>query len=593
MGAMQGCPDGKMVYVAGSWIVVSHKDDPTSQTYLRGHNQPIMSLAVSPSGRFAASGESGKDSDVIVWDLHSLSLLYRLSEHDHGVHHVSFSHDEKLLLSVSGVQDDGGKLIVWDVSSGMIVAQTRKSKHYVSTPAQRVHHTLQRIHNTALLMPDSTTRAAVWTSRINQDGSYGFITAGHNFESQARGPQFWTLNPYNGELDHVKGETRKVKRSYTCLCWSPREDLLLAGTETGDVAVFYNTRLQEIIPTCRGAVMNIVGPMANGVFVAGGYDGSIVPFSPNVSLPYASGDLLTPGVPDVRRMPSAAEIMGGVSSMTYIQDTDEVLIGSTCCLTYKMNMGDFSLGVLRENHMGPVTQVCFNPNADDLFATSSEDKSVILWSLNDYTVHFKSTHSDAGICWCVAMSDQYVLSGWQDGDVRAFTIPTGELAWSIHNVHAGGVRQICVSYGQNFFATGGEKGDVRFWDMGTKSLISMCVEHKSPVTGLEMFDGDEACLSSSKDGSFAVWDVRRGSRLSAHRTSMGAVNGVALARDQLQVVTTGRDKQLTFWDLRETHPVQRVQEAHVGEGTCVCISQDGAIVASGGADQVCKFVIVT
>lgn len=38
---------------------------------------------------------------------------------------------------------------------------------------------------------------------------------------------------------------------------------------------------------------------------------------------------------------------------------------------------------------------------------------------------------------------------------------------------------------------------------------------------------------------------------------------------------------------------QRVQEAHVGEGTCVCISQDGAIVASGGADQVCKFAIVT
>ena len=55
---------------------------------------------------------------------------------------------------------------------------------------------------------------------------------------------------------------------------------------------------------------------------------------------------------------------------------------------------------------------------------------------------------------------------------------------------------------------------------------------------------------------------------------------------QVQVVTTGADQQLTFWDLRETHPVQQIPEAHVGEGTCVCISPDGALVASGGSDQV-------
>jgi len=33
--------------------------------------------AVQPSGKLAVSGESGKDSDVIVWDLSTQKIIYR------------------------------------------------------------------------------------------------------------------------------------------------------------------------------------------------------------------------------------------------------------------------------------------------------------------------------------------------------------------------------------------------------------------------------------------------------------------------------------------------------------------------------------
>jgi hypothetical protein len=31
---------------------------------------------------------------------------------------------------------------------------------------------------------------------LTDDGLYSFVTAGKNFETQARGPEFWTLDPY-------------------------------------------------------------------------------------------------------------------------------------------------------------------------------------------------------------------------------------------------------------------------------------------------------------------------------------------------------------------------------------------------------------
>lgn len=36
---------------------------------------------------------------------------------------------------------------------------------------------------------------------------------------------------------------------------------------------------------------------------------------------------------------------------------------------------------------------------------------------------------------------------------------------------------------------------------------------------------------------------------------MGGINAVALSRDETTVLTVGQEKRITFWDLREHHPV--------------------------------------
>lgn len=75
-------PDGhSMIYPLGSTIVLRDKKDPKAQEFLQGHTNSISCLALSPSGRYLASGQityMGFTADIIIWDVEARQLLHRL-----------------------------------------------------------------------------------------------------------------------------------------------------------------------------------------------------------------------------------------------------------------------------------------------------------------------------------------------------------------------------------------------------------------------------------------------------------------------------------------------------------------------------------
>jgi hypothetical protein len=162
--------------------------------------------------RFAASGQFGLNSDCVVWDFEGRRLLYRLSEHDHGVVSVAFSHDEKLLATVGHEQDN--KILVWDMSNGYIVS--------VSSPA----------------MPSPCT-CVCWGGmtrdiKRRDTNSYQLATCGNKQIA------LWSLDPYQGEMvgEKVVAEGRGSQvRQYTTLGFSEDRETLYAGTTSGDFVV--------------------------------------------------------------------------------------------------------------------------------------------------------------------------------------------------------------------------------------------------------------------------------------------------------------------------------------------------------------------
>ena len=219
----------------------------------------ITSISVSPSGRFIASGQRGDNADVIVWDFEEKRLLYRMQSHDHGIACVSFSHDEKLLLSVGVTADN--RLFVWDMATGLLNAQ-----------AQGVQNSDQQ-----------DTMCAVWGGffkdiKRRDTSNYMFATGGKKML------RLWALDPMTGSWP-VMGEPLTAHghiRDYTCLRFSEDRNWLYAGSTSGDMTSFQiKSRSLAMCKQCtQGGVESMLllpgppGTESTTVFVGGG-DGSI------------------------------------------------------------------------------------------------------------------------------------------------------------------------------------------------------------------------------------------------------------------------------------------------------------------------------
>ena len=54
-------PDGvHFLYISGGCVVISNLNDPHDQSFLRGHDDLITTLAISPNGKHLATGNFQK-----------------------------------------------------------------------------------------------------------------------------------------------------------------------------------------------------------------------------------------------------------------------------------------------------------------------------------------------------------------------------------------------------------------------------------------------------------------------------------------------------------------------------------------------------
>ena len=94
----------------------SEKNGPTTAkpelVLQTGHTKPVNAIAISPDGRWLASGS--EDNTTKIWDLATGSVLRTLTGHTKRVYTVAISPDGRWLAS--GSEDDTVKL--WDVNTG-------------------------------------------------------------------------------------------------------------------------------------------------------------------------------------------------------------------------------------------------------------------------------------------------------------------------------------------------------------------------------------------------------------------------------------------------------------------------------------------
>lgn len=449
-------PNGQeVIYVAGGCVVIASLSDPHQQTFLRGHTEPICCLDVSPDGRLAVSGQRGRIADVIVWDLEQRRELYRLQEHDAhlegGIALVAFADDSRFLLTVGMLPEDN-KMMVWDMRTGHIVASYER---------------------------DTPMTCAAWGGRVKDVKRRPtmhpqLVTAGTD------GLKYWDLDPMNG-LTWEPVLTSTQKRVYTCVAFSPAEDLMFAGTLTGDFCVLNVPRrlssgelervnLRLTVMVCSGGIHSL---RTDGrQLLVGGGDGSITAYDCDYD--------------DGFKPQKVTERLEGLVTSISVRSGRAVFGTSQGCIYEQpLQPSGSSHGgpptPVSRAHCARVVGVAYAPGDSVRFATVADDLTMRIWNASDYSVEVQALTRDAGLPLCIAFSGTAVFVGWEDGKIRAYDADDGAHIWAIDECHRGGVSCLVLSHNQRFMCSGGQRGEVRVWELKTRTLVSHLVQHDEPV----------------------------------------------------------------------------------------------------------------
>ena len=508
--------------------------------FLTGHDGKITCLAVSSSGRYIASGQEtymGFQADVIIWDFHTRQIKHRLSLHKVKIQSLAFSPDESYLASLGG-QDDNS-VVIWEVENGSALC---------GSPAAN----------------DSALCVKWFRHRSDM-----LITGGHY------NLRVWELDVNSRKIRPTDCQLGKDKRIINCIEVDEADDMMYCGTTSGDVL---QVSLQHKLFRARGPFKRTISLgvccialAPNGDFIVGGGDGTL-------ALVRRSNMKI------VREI----KLMGGVNALAFI-GVDGFYALSSQSNMYYVGFDNFTAELRTTCHFSKVNDIVFPPHYSDLFITCSVGE-VRAWNARTCAELLRISVPNVN-CHCVVVSPEggAIVSGWSDGKVRAFGPQSGKLLYVINDAHAAGVTALAFTNDGGRLVTGGADHQVRVWRVTdqSQSLLASMKEHRGMVTSIAMRGEDEECISASADGSCIVWDMQRYVRNQALFAST-FFKSVVFSPDESQILTTGTDRKLTYWDAADGSEIREIEGSETSEINSLAVTSDGNALISAGGDKLLK-----
>ncbi|KAI6649380.1 Cilia- and flagella-associated protein 52 [Oopsacas minuta] len=395
-GGLISHPDGvHLLYALGSTIVILNMIN-NSQSFLRGHSNNVSCIAVNKKGDKIASGQvtyMGFKADVILWDFSSQSMMARFSLHKVKVQALAFSPND-LYLATLGGRDDG-TIVMWNLE---------KLDSICGAPAA-----MQRA-------------GCAYTVGFSREKDDVFFTVGDHTL------RVWELDLDNRKIYPTDCDLGLIKRVSKCLVPSLDDTFLLTGTTSGDIVQI----------TTSSRVLHGYGPQKHKY-----------PLGIEALCKLESGELLAgtgKGAVALLNGESfkkikSATVEGSVTSLSLHPSGEVCFIGTDRCRMYKMSLTDFQPELLKLSQSSAVTDVCFPANRNELFVTSGRE-NIHIWHTLSGNELLRITLANLTCLAVVVQPDgKAIISGWEDGKLRAFLPETGEtsvnekLVSAPHDVH--------------------------------------------------------------------------------------------------------------------------------------------------------------
>ncbi|XP_071700599.1 small ribosomal subunit protein RACK1-like [Rutidosis leptorrhynchoides] len=233
-------------------------------------------------------------------------------------------------------------------------------------------------------------------------------------------------------------------------------------------------------------------------------------------------------------------------------------------------------GTLR-SHTDWVTAIACPIDNSDTIITSSRDKSLIVWHLNNSdktsgVVHRRLTgHSDFIQDVVLSSDGQFALSGSWDNELRLWDLNTGSTVRRFVG-HGNHVLSVAFSNDNQQIVSASRDKTIKLWNTlgecnhtfenGHDDCVS-CVRFRPNVTG-------PMIVSGSWDKSVKIWNLSSCKLRSSLHGHNGYVNTVTVSPDGSVIVSGGEDGNILLWDLSEGSMCDSLYSGSIVNALCFC-----------------------
>jgi len=291
------------------------------------------------------------------------------------------------------------------------------------------------------------------------------------------------------------------------------------------------------------------------------------------------------------------DVLGGVTSINILGD--QLMLGTDVGNVYTMGGEVTEEPTLRStSHSGSISDIIFPDGCSDLFLTAS-GSDIRVWNsrLRQELLRVQVPNLK---CNCIAITQNggTIVSGWDDGKIRAFYPESGKLAFVVQNAHTESVTALALTHEDDTgpswrMISGGQDGRVRVWNVTAEkqTMEATLKEHRAPVTSIAVMQDNTQCVTASADGSCIVWDITNYLRVNAMFANTN-FSAILYHPDESQYLSTGTDRKITYWDSFDASAIRVIDGSDSGETggavKALDIDGEGAIFASGGEDGLVK-----
>ncbi|HEX3151610.1 MAG TPA: hypothetical protein VHR66_26285, partial [Gemmataceae bacterium] len=226
----------------------------------------------------------------------------------------------------------------------------------------------------------------------------------------------------------------------------------------------------------------------------------------------------------------------------------------------------------------------FTPDGSLLVTATYSDHSLNLWTMPDGTLvkTLKGHASDVKFL-AVTPDGKFIVSGDDQGVVRMWSLPAGEMLVRCRTDEGNGVVSLAVS-ADGKYAVDGTHTWARIWSIPDGKLLGK-VEQDFWIYGLAISPDSRilAASGSSYTGLIRLWDLPGGSKQRELKGHRGEVNCLAMSPDGRFLASGADDQDVILWRLPDGRQLATLED-HPGHIQRVNVSPDGSLVAVGSED---------